>query len=94
MDLSSRPGIELTPPVMEVQSPNHWTSREAPEIGILKREAGLSKMTLKTKGGEGASQEHSGRIACAEALRWAPAWFAPEVARQSVQLWQQGETYN
>ena len=41
-----------------------------PEIGILKREAGLSKMTLKTKGDEGESQEHSGRIACAKALRW------------------------
>ena len=34
------------------------------------------------------------RVACAKALRWAPAWFAPEAARQSVQLWQQGETYN
>ena len=94
MDLSSRPGIKLTLPVVEVQSPNHWTSREVPGIGILKGEAGLSKMTLKTKGGEGASQEHSGRIACAKAPRWAPVWFAPEAARQSVQLWQQGETYN
>ena len=48
----------------------------------------------RQEGGEGASQEHSGRIACAKAPRWAPVWFAPEAARQSVQLWQQGETYN
>lgn len=39
-------------------------------------------MTLKTEGSEGASQEHSGRIACAKALRWVPAWFTPEAVRQ------------
>ena len=28
--LSSQPGIELMPPELEVQSLNHWTTREVP----------------------------------------------------------------
>ena len=29
-DLSSGPGIKPVPPAVEVQSPNHWTSRKMP----------------------------------------------------------------
>ena len=30
------PGIELVPPAVEAQSPNHWTTREFPSIFIFK----------------------------------------------------------
>ena len=30
-DLVPRPGIEPTPPALEVQSVNHWTSKEVPK---------------------------------------------------------------
>ena len=39
------------------------------ETGILKREVGLSEVTLRTLKGEEASQGPSGGIACAKALR-------------------------
>ena len=29
-DLSSQPGVKLVSPVVEVQSLNHWTTREVP----------------------------------------------------------------
>ena len=29
------PGIELVPPAVEAQSPNHWTTREFPSIFIF-----------------------------------------------------------
>ena len=31
--LVSRPGIEPSPPALEVQSLNHWTAREVPQGG-------------------------------------------------------------
>ena len=30
--LVPRPGIELVPPAVEAQSPNHWTAREVPPL--------------------------------------------------------------
>ena len=33
--LVPRPGIEPVPPAVEAWSPNPWTAREAPEMGIL-----------------------------------------------------------
>ena len=30
--LISRPGIKPKPPAVEAQSPNHWTTREFPQI--------------------------------------------------------------
>ena len=34
-DLVPRPGIESAPAALEVQSCNHWTTREAPTFFIL-----------------------------------------------------------
>ena len=33
--LVPQPGIELLPPAVEAQSPNHWTARELPPHWIL-----------------------------------------------------------
>ena len=33
--LVPRPGIEPVSPAMEAQSPNHWTSREFPDLSLL-----------------------------------------------------------
>ena len=35
-DLSSQPGIEPVLLALEAQSPNHWTTREAPPMAFLK----------------------------------------------------------
>ena len=35
--LVPRPGIEPTPPALEVWSLNHWTTREVPNVFILRR---------------------------------------------------------
>ena len=34
-----RPGIDPVPPAVEVQSLNHWTSKEVPERRLLKKES-------------------------------------------------------
>ena len=34
--LVPRPGIEPVPPMVEAQSPNHWTDRKVPNIDFLK----------------------------------------------------------
>lgn len=36
--LLPRPGIDPVPPAVEVQSLNHWTSKEVPERRLLKKE--------------------------------------------------------
>ena len=38
--LVPRPGTEPVPPAMEVRSPNHWTTREFAESGILEKGLG------------------------------------------------------
>ena len=47
-DLSSLPGIKLTPPAVEVRSPNYWTTREFPE-SLLKRKRKCTCITFNNK---------------------------------------------
>ena len=37
-DLSSQPGIDTMSPVVEAQSPNHWTTREVPQLKLRVRD--------------------------------------------------------
>ena len=39
--LVPQPGMEPAPPALETQSPNHWTTREAPRSSFIKN---LSKL--------------------------------------------------
>ena len=47
--LAPQPGIEPVPPALEVQSPNHWTSREVPRLEFEQ----ILIRSLLTSGGKG-----------------------------------------
>ena len=44
--LVPQPGVEPTPPAVEAQCPNHWTTREDPLRGFLKVKVAQSCLTL------------------------------------------------